>query len=63
MIQHLPNRYKVPGLIPKVWRRGHKEREGEMGERKGRRREEWGDREERGDLLTSSTLLLHLCGT
>lgn len=43
MILRLPNRYKVPGLMPKVAREGIKERGGERErgrrERKGRRRE------------------------
>lgn len=54
LILCLPNRYKVPGLMPKVAREGIKERggEGERKERKrkGRRREVWGDRGERGEL-------------
>lgn len=40
VVQHLPNKYKVPGSIPKVGREEHKgkEREGEMGEGKERKR-------------------------
>lgn len=66
MILRLPNRYNVPGLMPKVAREGIKERGGkrERKERKkGSEERSMGRQGRKGNRLTSNTLLLHIRGT
>lgn len=58
MILHLPNRYKVPGSIPKVGRVGHKGKGGGREEERKRKGQRTGKKG--GNHLTSNTLLLHM---
>lgn len=66
MVQHLPNKYKVPGSIPKVGREEHKGKgrgngRGEGEKEKGSGGQEKGETgKKRGSLLTSNTLLLRI---
>lgn len=66
MVQRLPNKYKVPGSIPKVGREEHKGKRGGNGRGKGKKEKGSGGEKKGetgkkgGNLLTSNTLLLHI---
>lgn len=66
MVQHLPNKYKVPGSIPKVGREEHKGKgrgngRGEGEKEKGSGGQEKGETgKKRGSLLTSNTASTYL---